>query len=167
VVGPITSKGPVRQTFSLVKVSTHSFGYVAENVEPFTQPSLDHDEPFNATATTPAPPFAGFSGPDPQSAYPDGSSNQPSKPAFRQAIINSIQSQTRHTQSGLGEGGSRYVSSNTAQLRSEKAALVTQQHQYMQQPVIPDDSGTRFNENEEAGPSRLPSEAPSPSHTPH
>ena len=44
---------------------------------------------------------------------------------------------------------------------------MAQQYQNVQQPVQHEDSGTRFNENEEeeAGPSQLPTEVP-PSYTP-
>jgi hypothetical protein len=130
----------------------------------FTQALLGHIEPYNATATTSAPPPAGFSGSDPQPAPVDDSSNRPFNLPFRQSIISS--SQPQYTQSGLAEDGLRYVSGNTAQPNTGKAALIAQRHQGMQQP-IQHDSGVRLNEDEEreVGPLRSANVVP-PSYTP-
>lgn len=126
----------------------------------FTQALLDHVEPYNTTATTPAP-SSGFNGPGPQSTYSDGSSNQPLNLA--------VSPQPSHySHSGPSESGMTYVSGNSAQPRTGKAALMAQQHQNVQQPIQYQDSGMRFNENEEQepGPSQLPAEVP-PSYTPN
>jgi hypothetical protein len=88
----------------------------------------------------------------------NATSNMPSNPAFRQSIISS--SQPQYTQSGPSENA-------MAQPRTGKAALIAQQQdQSMQQLIQLEDSGTRFNENEEAGPSQLPKVVP-PAYTPH
>ena len=124
---------------------------------------LDHVEPFNATATTPAPSSAGFSQ-GPQSAYSD-SSGRPLDPSFGQTVTDP----SRYSQSGrLSETGQTYVSGSSGQPRVGKAALIAQQNQGTQQPVQYQDSGIRFNENgeQEAGPSHLPTEVP-PTYTPN
>ena len=99
--------------------------------------------------------------------YSDGSSNQPLNPAARQSVVSSIRPQSQYTQS-MGDSGITYVSGNTAQPRTGKAALIAQQYQNVHPPVQHEDSGARFNENdeEEAGPSHLPTEVP-PTYTPH
>jgi hypothetical protein len=132
----------------------------------FTQALLGHIEPYNATATASAPPPAGFSGPDPQPPFFDESSNRPFNLPFRQSIISS--SQPQYTQSGPTESGPAYVSSNTAQPNTGKAALIAQRHQGMQQSVQRDDSRVRLNEDgeREAGPSRSANVVP-PSYTSH
>jgi hypothetical protein len=129
--------------------------------------SEDHVEPFNATATTPARSSAGFGGPDPQSTYSNRSSSQPLNPGVRQSTVSSMLSPSQYTQSGPTEGGITYVSGNSAQPRTGKAALIAQQFQNVQQPVQHEDSGARFGETveEEAGPSQLPTEVP-PLYTP-
>jgi len=118
----------------------------------------DHVEPFNANATTPAPSSTGFTGQGPQSAYSDGSSNQP---------LNRQTLPSQYSQSGPSDAsGPTHVSGITAQPRVGKAALIAQQFQDVQPPVQYEDSGVRFNPNgEEAGPSHLPAEVP-PSYTP-
>jgi len=127
----------------------------------------DHhaEPPFSPPATTPTRLSTAFGGPVRQSTYSDGSSNQPLNPAVRQSYMSSIPSQPQ-TQSGPSEGGITYVSGNSAQPRTGKAALIAQQYRNTQQPVQLEDSGIRFNENveEEAGPSQLPHEVP-PSYT--
>ena len=123
---------------------------------------LGNVEPFNATATTPAPSSAGFSqtgfNQGPQSAYSDGSS-QPLNPSLGQTVTDP----SRYSQT---EAGQTYVSGTSGQPRVGKAALMAQ-NQATQQPVQFQDSGIRFNENgEQAGPSQLPTEVP-PTYTPH
>jgi len=101
----------------------------------------DHVEPFDANATT---------------------------PAVRQSVASPHSS--RFSQSGPSETtGITYVSGNTSQPRTGKAALMAQQHQDVQQPVQHQDAGVRFNadgEPQEAGPSHLPNEVP-PTYTPN
>ena len=126
-----------------------------------TQTLLDRVEPFNATPGSP-PVSAGFNGRGPQSAYSDGSSNQPLNPTFGQTVSNS-----QYTQSGPSEPGVTHVSGISAQPRTGKAALMAQQYDNIQQPVQLEDSGVRFNEDgEQAGPSQLPTEVP-PTYTPN
>jgi len=122
----------------------------------------DNVEPYNATATTPAPSSAGFSQ-GPQTAYSD-SSSQPLNPPISQSVTNP----SRYSQSGPSEAGMTYVSGTSGQPRVGKAALIALQNQEGQQPVQFQDSGIRFNENgeQEAGPSVLPSEVP-PTYTPN
>jgi len=122
-----------------------------------------HVEPYDTTATTPAPSSGGFNVPGPQSAYSDNSSNQPLNPAL---ALNS--NTTRYSQSGHSESGMTHVTGTSAQPRTGKAAYIAQQQQNVQQPVQLEDSGIRFNENagQEPGPSHLPAEVP-PSYTPH
>jgi len=141
--------------------------YVVEDVEGLPQALLDD---VDATATTPVPSSAGFtgSGRGPQSRYSDVSSNQPLNAAVRQSYVSSIPSQPNYAQPGPSEGGMTYVTGNTAQPRTGKAAHLSQQFQNAQQPVQYEDSGIRFSQNgvQEAGPSQLPTEVP-PSYTPH
>ena len=112
---------------------------------------LDHIEPFNAApATSPPPSSTGFGRPGPQSAYSDGSSNQPLN---RQTFVS--------TQSGPSEAG---VTQASTQPRTGKAALIAQQFEDVQEPVQFQDSGMRFNQ--EAGSSQLPTEVP-PTYTPN
>jgi hypothetical protein len=135
---------------SPVKVCTHSIDCMLWRTlgAGFTQAALDHVEPFNTAATTPAPPSAGFSGPGPQPAYSDYNPSRPFNPAFRQSIISS--SQPQYTRSAPSEGATPHVPGNpTAQPRTGKAALVARQHQSRQQPVQLEDSGARFDGNEE------------------
>jgi hypothetical protein len=143
-----------------MKVCIHPFDYITGSVDRCPT-SLDHVEPLNATAT-PSP--VGISGLAPQSAYSDDGSNRLWSPAFRQSIISS--SQPQYNKSSLSEGDLTYVSSAAARPWTGKAALVAQQN--IPQPVRHEGSGARFNENEEevAGPSKLPTEVP-PSYTPH
>jgi len=126
-----------------------------------------HIEPFGTGPTTPAPSSAGFSGPGRMSAYSDNSSNQPLNP--RNTLISSPPSrysQSGPSQSGPSEPGITYVTSNSAQPRTGKHALIAQQHQNVQPPIQYEDSGIRFNEgaDHEVGPSQLPAEVP-PSYT--
>lgn len=128
-------------------------------------------EPFNTVPATPATPGSaisstGYSRPGPQSAYSDGSSNQPLNPAFGQTFVNPRSSQ--FTQSGPSESGLTSVSGTSAQPRTEKAALIAQQYQNVQQPTQHSDSGMRFDESgeQQAGPSQLPQDVP-PTYTPN
>ena len=125
---------------------------------------LDRAEPFNAAPGS-VPSSPGFRGSVPQSAYSDGSSNQPLSPAFRQTLTNTVPS--RYSQSGPSEAGLTQVSGSSMQPRVGKAALMAQRRE-TQEPVQYQDSGIRFgqNEEEEAGPSQIPHEVP-PTYTPN
>ena len=125
---------------------------------------LDRAEPFNAAPGS-VPSSPGFRGSVPQSAYSDGSSNQPLSPAFRQTLTNTVPS--RYSQSGPSEAGLTQVSGSSTQPRVGKAALMAQRRETLE-PVQLQDSGIRFgqNEEEEAGPSQIPHEVP-PTYTPN
>jgi hypothetical protein len=118
---------------------------------------LDNVEPFTS-ATSPPPSSAGYRT-GPQSAYSDGSS-QPLNPTMRQTVGSSYPSQ--YTQSAPSEAGL----TNITQPLTGKAALIAQQHQNVQEPTLHQDSGMRFNEDQEPGPSQLPTEVP-PTYTPN
>jgi hypothetical protein len=119
----------------------------------------DRIEPFDPSAATPASPppsSTGFTRPGPQSAYSDGSSNQPLN---RQTFVS--------TQSGPSDAGLTFVSGTSTAPRTGKAALIAQQYDEPE-PVQFQDSGIRFNEpaGQGAGPSQMPSEVP-PTYTPN
>ena len=156
---PIISKSLMQPTSLQVRVFSNSES--PRKCRGLTQTLLDRVEPFNATPGSP-PVSAGFNGRGPQSAYSDGSSNQPLNPTFGQTVSNS-----QYTQSGPSEPGVTHVSGISAQPRTGKAALMAQQYDNVQQPVQLEDSGVRFNEDgEQAGPSQLPTEVP-PTYTPN
>ena len=122
-----------------------------------TQTLLAQIKPFDATATTPASSLAGSNVLGPQSAYSDGSLNQPFNPA-----LNSNPS--RYSQSAPGESGIAYGTDTWAQPTTGKAALIARQHQNAWQPPQHEDSGIRINE-QGPGPSQIPPGIP-PSYTP-
>ena len=126
----------------------------------FTEGLLDNLEPFNA-ATSPPPSSAGYRT-GPQSSYSDGSSQQPLNPPMRQTVGSSYPSQ--YTQSAPSEARLSYAT----QPRTGKAALIAQQQQNVQEPILYQDSGVRFtgDDQQEPGPSQLPTDVP-PTYTPH
>lgn len=131
----------------------------------------DRVEPFSIAPATPATPGSapssmGYSRPGPQSAYSEGSSNQPLNPAFRQTVVSPHSSQ--FTQSGPSEDGVTHASGTSALPRTGKAALIAQQYENVQQPTQHSDSGMRFNEGgeQQPGPSQLPQDVP-PTYTPN
>jgi len=117
----------------------------------------DNVEPFN-TATSPPPSSAGYRT-GPQSAYSD-SSSQPLNPNMRQTAGSSRPSQ--YTQSAPSEAGLTYAT----QPLTGKAALIAQQQQNLQEPTLHQDSGIRFDDEQEPGPSQLPTDVP-PTYTPN